>query len=347
METRDEAEKCVIGSLILDRTVWPVVQRIMGPEMFSQRACTVLWQAVEEMDGAGIPVDELTLPRFLTQTGTLAEIGGYEFLIACVRGVPTAANADYYATIVREEFLRREALRIGSALVRQSKDAEFIPADVLGSAATEIDMLGKLSVSPEPETIQSVSSAVFKAALGGAEIERGLSTGLPQLDRALGGLRRGNLVILAARTGIGKTSLALNIASHAALSLGQRVLAFSLEMTSQEICGYVTASFGKVNLFAAHGRKLTADEVAGLVEASDKLSSPRMLLRCGGSQTPAGIVAETKAQHARVPIALVVVDYIGLVAEDPGRRSENTQAKVAHASRTLKALALDTGIPIL
>lgn len=347
MEPLHLAECCVIGSIFLDRQAWIEASRLMDSGMFSNPAHATIWDGIAAMYAEGHPVDEVTLPDFLRRRGVFDRIGGYGHFSECIRSVPTSTNVAYYADIVRSAWVKREARRVGAGLAEASEAFEFDIGTSATKAREELDRLTRAASPSAPVTLAEAAGGMVTDALAGREQDRGLSTGFPTLDAKLGGFQRGNLILLAARTSIGKTSLALNIAAHVALTLGKRVIVFSLEMSAGEVVRSITANVGNVNLFQAQGRKLTGDEAAHLTGAALKLSSRNLILRCAGHQTVSSIAADAQAAHIAEPLALIVVDYIGLVEGERGVRHENAQSRISAVSRGLKALAMDLGVPVL
>lgn len=338
----DEAEQAVLGGLMLDNGQWERVVGRLREADFHRREHRAIFGVIAGLANAGRPMDAVTVGEALERSGSLDAAGGLAFLGQLVKDTPSAANVGSYADVVRDKARRREFQDLMTRGIELAGTAED-----LGVAATEIgERLDQVALrgAGRAVTLRDATSGALDYLDGLANGEcQGIPTGFPLLDRFTGGLQPGQLVILAARPACGKTSLAMQIALHAA-GRGYPVGVMSLEMTAREL-----ASRGIAQHLGLNGGRLLRGDDAEVRKAARELPASRF------ADLPVYIDEDTydlQALTARVSqwrrvdrLSLAIVDHIGLIV---GRsRNINRNEWVGIVSRRLKQLAKRLGIPIL
>lgn len=344
-----QAEVSVIGSILLDPDL--LTHSLVGqmrPEDFYREAHRLIWQTFEALRAEGTPPDLTMLASHLMRAGKLDAAGGMVYLAGLGEQVPTAAHAEHYARIVLEHaHLRR--LITHSADVARHAYAGDMPLEDLQALAENAPELDLGDDDGLVHLGDALSDILAEAESGSGE--RGLPTGLTELDGAMNGLERGRLYILAARPGMGKSGLAFQIAAHVAQQ-GGHTLGFSLEMPAKEISARIMSSESRVGLARlTQSRRgdagaLNARDLARLRETRDRLAdTPFSILPKPGLRLPE-LIAQVHRAHQRRPLSLFVLDYLQLV-QVAGRGGDNITGRVTEITNALKALALELDIPVL
>jgi len=344
----DDAEKGVLGSMMLDPECCDDVAAIIRDrEDFYCFAHQVIYGHMIAMHVEGKAIDATLLAERLNASGDMESIGGTDYLIAIVESVPTAANAAHYARIVRDKAATRAVIHAGTELVREGY-AEATDAGQLLSQA-ESRLMGLLDRStraiehPVADVLLAALDRIDQRCKGGGPCD--VTTGIESID-GLTSLAGGELVILAARTSMGKTAFALNnLAVKLALDDRRHVLLFSLEMPKLELADRLLCSRASVNQYKARRGHLDQDERRRLVLATNELSQANLSIcdECGiGVSQIAAIARRAKRRKA---LDLVIVDYLQLV--EPDNTRDIREQQVAVISRRLKRLAIELSIPVV
>lgn len=344
-----EAEQAVLGSMLIDARCIPTVVEHLRPEDFYLRQNREIYEAIYSMFSFSATVDPVTLLEHMRQNGVYDEANSRNYILQLMDTTPTAANVGEYIEIVRDRsLLRRVAEAAGevSALVQEGTGTG---ADVLESAEQKIYALrqGRASrgLVPISEAILGVYDRLNElASLGNAF--PGLPTGLSDLDRTISGLNKSDLIVLAARPSVGKTSLALNILLHAGKYSGKSVVFFSLEMSREQLAMRLISNEAFVDSKKLITGKLNEDDWNKIAAAAAALNKTHILIDDDSSLS----VADMNAKCRRVEnLGLVVVDYLQLLSSAGGRSysNENRQNEVAAISRALKIMAKELNVPVL
>ena len=347
--TSIEAEQAVLGAALIDPDAFGVAQEAsLAVDHFARADHRLLWSAFETMAGRGMPIDFLTVGEYLGHTGRLDAAGGDAYLAELVSGTPSAANTFAYARIV----VARAVQRRWFGALSQARDRFLDPAcaDPIAEAAALLAALdegrGHARFSPIREVMKAEVDAI------GERYERpgihGLETGYHNIDHRLGGLQPGELVIVGARPGMGKTAYALNIVRQVGLQRKPgAVLVYSLEMTGGALVQRLLAAQGKVKKDLLRSAKVFdhQDSVARLTAAAGALMDLDIRICDTPGLTVRDIRAMALAERRRHGVRLVVVDYLGLV-EFEGR-DRSTADQVAEMTKTLKRMARELGCPVL
>jgi len=348
-----EAEAGIFGSVLLDQRVLHDIIPMLRPDDFYRDAHAILWETIAGMYARGERIDNVLLVQRLTADGTLARVGGVDYIGDCMMGVPHAANAKHYAGIVREHAIRRRVIESAHEALTRAYALDETAAELVDLATRSLLDIGDEAQRGRGE-VRPLSEGVTQA-LDAIDVRRqgeafGIETGLPALDEMLCGLRPGSLTVIGARPGRGKSALVVNILTHAVIEQDVPVLMFSLEMALQELAQRYLTSVGRVSAFAAqHPRKLDDVTYARFRRQLDAIAAQghdrRIFVDDTCGRTVSEIVAITRRTIARHQVGLVAVDYLQLCEAENGR--ESRQESVAKISRRLKTLARDCGIPVI
>jgi replicative DNA helicase len=344
----EEAERSLLGAVLIDNQQFERAQEILRPTSFYSPRHRAIYRALEELVEAGTALDLVTLRAELERAGQLEEVGGPAYLAALLAGVPRSANVEHYARIVREKDVLRELIRRSQGILSSALAARGPLDELLDDAERSIlqvaeERLGAgfipLSVTAE-KSLKAIEELTQRQ-----ELITGVSTGFPELDEMTAGLQPGDLVILAARPAMGKTSLALNFASHAALNHGKVVGIFSLEMSHQQLFFRLLCSEGQVDAHRLRTGRVGKEEWQRIIKVFGRLSGAPVFL----DDTPGIGVMEMRAKARRLRrergLDLLIVDYLQLMR---GRdRYENRQQEISDISRSLKELAKELALPLV
>ncbi|MGL6225666.1 MAG: replicative DNA helicase [Thermoguttaceae bacterium] len=342
-----DAEKGVIGAILIDPLVCDEVTTIVRADDFFSDANKCLFRHLQEMHSSGSGIDLTLLLARLEQAGELDEIGEEAYLAEVVEQVHVAAHAPHYAAIVRDKAILRELIHTSAEILRSAYEPSLTPREIVNQSEEKIFALSDARNSNHVFQINDVimeTFALIDARAGG--VSDGVFTGFTDFDAMTGGLHPGELVILAARPSMGKTALATNIADHAAASQKVPTLFVSLEMSRIELAQRMLCSRGKIDSHKLRGNFLSSAERQLLIKASNELSSAPFFV----DDSPSRTVTEIGAVARRIKrqentLGLIVIDYLGLI--QPDIPTDPRQEQVAKIARRLKGLARELQVPVL
>jgi replicative DNA helicase len=347
--TDPRAERAVLGGLLGDRKQMAAVAALCRADDFFEPAHQIVFGALLELEQSGQPFDPIIVAGHLNARGLLGQVGGVAYLAELDTAAPNAANAEAYARIVAELGTRRRLMdQAKIALERLARLDGALPeiASALAEAAQDA------SAANQPGTgLQRAANAVI-AALDGIEASQkvkgisGLTTGIDDLDRQLSGLHPGELLILAARPGVGKSTLALNMVAHVAVERKKPAAVFSLEMPADQLAQRLLASEAKVSLKKMREGGLSEYEMSKINTAAANVHGAPIYIDESSALTVFDVRARVRALKQREPdLALVAIDYLQLMSGPGGKDSR--EQEVAQISRGLKQLAKELKLPIL
>ncbi len=343
-----EAERSVLGAILIDPPAINSVAEILRPGHFYAPEHQMIFSAMMTLFEKQKPVDIVTVKNELKKQGNLKKIGGAKYLSELIETVPTSAYVEHYAQIVKDHYTRRKLINLSSKLVEKAFDEQGDVKKLLDQAETEIFSLSQEHTHREFLPLREILAESFERLEGflkSGKKYRGVPTGFADLDNKLAGMHPANLLILAARPGLGKTTLALNIALNVALKEKLPVGFFSLEMSKEELVDRLLVAHADIDAWRLKTGKLSDEDYARLTEAMGELSDAPLFI----DDTPGISVVEmrTKARKLKVEkgLELVVVDYLQLA--DAGRRFDSRVQEVSFVSQGLKNLARELKIPVL
>jgi len=346
-----EAEQSVIGALLIDPETAEQVTEAVTAEDFYERRHRQIFQAISAMLGAGRAVDAITVSEWLQDHEQLADVGGVQYLLMLANETPSAANVLAYARIVRERATLRDLIRVGREIAELAYRPEGRQAQaLLDEAESRVFHLaeGQQRAGEGFQQLKDALPAVIDRIETIARERKGvtgLSTGFADLDEKTSGLHPGQLVIVAGRPSMGKTSFAMNIAEHVACIEGKPVAVFSMEMPTEEIVLRALSSRGRVDQHRLRNGSLGNDDWPRIAHAIGELGNAPLFADDSAALTPTDLRSRARRLKREHGLALIVVDYLQLM-QVPGR-GDNRVAEISEISRSLKALAKELSIPVI
>jgi replicative DNA helicase len=342
-----EAEKSVLGSMLRDNPVIGDVVQVVRTENFYSDAHQKIYQAILALYEKGHPVDLVVLAEELKQRGHLEDVGGYTTLADLWEAAPTAANALYHARIVRDRAQVRSLIHASTEILRDAYD-QVQPADELvESAERRIMEIAQAGIIGQTYTLGQAVNAAFDRIdrVASGQASTGLMTGFTDLDEITAGLHESELVIVAARPSVGKTSFALNLVRNIVVEGKEAVFFVSLEQSRVELAERLLCCQARVDSHRLRKGTLGGEEMDRLIEAGSTLRGAKLFIDDSPAQGMLRIAANARRLLLRQNIKLVVIDYLQLI--EPENRRDPRQEQVAQISRRLKFLAKELNIPVI
>jgi replicative DNA helicase len=345
-----DAERSVLGSMLRDNKVIGDVVNVVRAEHFYTDAHQKIFRGLTTLYiDRGQPADLVTLADHLQQERQIEDVGNYPYLAELWDAAPTAANAEYYAKIVREKGMVRALIHASNEILRDAYDQAQPAEELLGSAEHKIFEIANKGVVAQTFSLYDIVAEAYERL--DARLKRDnqdayeLPTGFLDLDDKTAGLHKSELVILAARPSVGKTAFALNIARHIIVDQKRPVFFVSLEMSRVELAERLLCCQGKVDGHKLRKGMLGSDDTDRLLDAGGILRKARLFIDDSPAQNMLRISANARRLRLREKIDLVIIDYLQLI--EPENRRDPRQEQVAQVSRRLKFMAKDLGIPVL
>ncbi|NNC08178.1 replicative DNA helicase, partial [Corallococcus exiguus] len=343
------AERAVLGAVLADNGLITPVAEVVHADDFASPSHAQIFSAMMRLDQQSKQVDHLTLAEELKVLGQLVSVGGPAYLMGLDQVVPLAANAVQYAHIVKDQALRRRLANVGRE-IQELASQETGELDVLlDEAERKVFLLAEKKregdLRPVSELMEQTLDLLDKMKTANTGVT-GLSTGYIDLDNQLTGLHAGELIILAARPGVGKTSFAMNIAVHAALKENKAVGIFSLEMPADQLLMRLLASTARVDMKKLRGGRLSPHDEEKFQEMAGALYNAPIYIDDSGGLSPFDLRAKARRVKQKDPrLSLLVIDYLQLMHQKG--KVESRQLEVAEISRALKQLAKELEVPII
>jgi len=343
----NEAEQSVLGAMLVNPNAIAAAVETLQADDFYRDSHRAVYRAILTLYDRGEEVDVVTVGAQLERVGELAKVGGREFVHALAEFVPAAANAAYYAGIVREQAVLRGLIRVGNEIAELGHTHPGEVATLLDLCEQKVFAIQQQRRSQEFQSIRQVLVRNFEYLdmLQREQGVTGVASGFEGIDRLTGGFQPANLIVLAARPGVGKTSLALNIAQNVAVGGKAPVAVFSLEMSAQELGERMMCSAARVSSHRVRTGTLSGDDYAKLIQAAGELEKAEVYIDDSAGLNMFELRAKARRLASKVPLALLIVDYLQLMVGDG--RAENRQQEVAAISRSLKQLARELNVPVI
>jgi replicative DNA helicase len=346
------AEQCVLGGMLLSKDAIADVVEVIRPADFYRPVHQTIFDAVIDLYGKGEPADPVTIAAELTRTGQLERVGGGPYLHTLVASVPTAANAGYYAEIVRERAILRRLVEAGTKVVQLGYGA------AAGSGADVDDVVDRAQAAVydvvdrrASEDYIGLEAAMWQTyneieAIGNRSGEmHGVPTGFRDLDELTNGLQAGQLIVVAGRPGLGKSTLGMDFLRSASISNNMASVLFSLEMGKSEITMRLLSAEARIPLTRIRTGTLTDDDWTKLARRMGEVASAPMFIDDSPNMNMMEIRAKARRLSQRDGLRLIVVDYLQLMTSP--KKVENRQQEVAEMSRSLKLLAKELEVPVV
>ena len=349
MPHSSEAEQAVLGSMLIDERCVNQVMGALRPEDFYLRQNRDIFEAISSMYNFSEKIDPVTVLDKMKLLGSYQESVSYDYIRQLMLITPTAANVEEYINIVRDKSLLRQVANTAGSITDLIREGTASAQEALDLAEQRIYALRQgrsiQGLEPLSPIIQNVIQRLNELSASGSEVP-GLSTGLSGIDRAISGLNNSDLIILAARPGVGKTSIALNMLLQAGKFSGKTAVFFSREMCREQLAMRLSSAAGGVVLKKLIPGRLNENDWVSVAAAATSLSQTNILI----DDNPMLTVADMKAKCRRVDnLGLVIIDYLQLMtsAGGPIRGGDNRQQVVSDISRALKIMAKDLNVPVV
>ncbi|HWB65842.1 MAG TPA: replicative DNA helicase [Mycobacteriales bacterium] len=346
------AEQCALGGMLLSKDAIADVVEVLRPTDFYRPAHQTIYDAILELYGKGEPADPVTIAAELTRTASLERVGGAPYLHTLIAAVPTAANAGYYAQIVRDRAILRRLVEAGTKVVQLGYGAASGAGgdvdDVVDRAQAAIYDVLERRTSEDYVPLEQAMWATYNEieAIGSRAGELfGVPTGFRDLDNLTNGLHAGQLIVIAGRPGMGKSTVGLDILRSASITHGQAGVVFSLEMGKSEITMRLLSAEARIPLTRIRTGTLNDDDWNRLAVRMGEVAQAPMFIDDSPNLTMMEIRAKARRLKQRHDLRVVVVDYLQLMTSP--RRIENRQQEVAEMSRSLKLLAKELAVPVI
>lgn len=346
-----EAEQSLIGGLMLNKAAWDKIADVVTAEDFYRNDHRLIFTAIARLVDEGNPCDVVTISEFLDRRSELDKAGGLEYLAALANETPGAANARAYAKIVRERSMLRSLINAGNEIAGSAFGSDGRTATELVDEAErlvfDIAEKGTRTGSGFRSLKQVLPAAVDRIDLlhqSDGDIT-GISTGYSEFDKLTAGLQGGELIIIAGRPSMGKTSLALNIAENAAIGGKVPTAIFSMEMPSQQLAFRMISSLGRVDQTHLRTGRFPDEDWSRINTAVQLMSDAPLFIDDSAALSPTEIRARARRLHREHGLGLIVIDYLQLM-QVPGSK-ENRATEISEISRSLKALAKELNLPVI
>ena len=360
----EEAEQAILGAAMIDKESIGLARKRITHDDFYRlehqlifRAMCTLYERDQAVDAVTVAdmleksaeayLDKMQL-KALQGRSLLDLVGGMDFLIDLGGMMGTSANVSYHAGIVREKSILRKLISVSGTIAAEAYEGANDAAAILDSAQARIYDVSNETRTGGFEAVEEIVPSTFKSieeAFQSGDDVTGLRTGFKELDRRTGGLQKGDLIIIAARPSMGKTSLALNLAYHVAVHEKKPVGVFSLEMSREQLVMRMLGSSGSFNLHNLRRGKLRNDDWPRLTQACDQLSRAPIYIDDNSGISVLEMKAKARRLQQQHGLGLVVIDYLQLMSGSG--RIENRQQEISQISRNLKGLAKDLGVPVV
>jgi replicative DNA helicase len=346
-----EAEQAVLGALMIDHRAWDRISDRLIEQDFYRHDHRLIFQAMADLASRSQPFDVLTVADCLKMRQQLEAAGGEAYLFELAQNTPTAANVTAYADIVRERAVLRQLISVGTDLVEKAYQVTGEDSkELLDTAERQVFQIAEQHTRESgPVNINTLlartTNRIDDLFRNGSALT-GLASGFTELDRMTAGLQKGELIIIAGRPSMGKTSFAMNIAENVAIKSGQPVLIFSMEMPAESLTMRMLSSLSRVDLSKVLTGKLSDQDWPRISSAVQLLADTRIYIDDTAGLTPTDVRSRARRiarEHSG--IGLIVVDYLQLMRV-PGNK-ENRTNEISEISRSLKILAKELGVPVI
>ncbi len=344
-----EAEMSVLGVAFLSNDALEKINDEVTEDMFYNEKNRTIFNAIISLYKEGTPVDLTTIKAELDKKKTFNEVGGIAYLTEVIDSVVTSANLEYYIKILKDAAIRRNVINTATDIVTSAYNDEDITGMLDNAERNILNVVRARTISefvPIHEVLRRAQERLEELAKNKSDIT-GIRTGFYDLDRATAGLHGGELIILAARPGMGKTAFALNIATNAAFSTDKAIAIFNLEMSAEMLVNRMIASVGGIDSYKLNTGKLEHNDWKRYNEALSKLANTNIYIEDSASITAPEIKAKCRRLASEDKgLGLVVIDYLQLVTTG-SRRVESRQVEVSEISRAFKTMALELDVPVI
>jgi replicative DNA helicase len=343
-----DAERTVLGAVLVDNAAFNSAAELLTRDDFYREAHRRVFDAMAGLAERSQPIDLVTLKDELTRAQALEAIGGAVYLAELLDGVPRVSNLEPWCRIIKEKSVLRALIHAGNRIVQSAYEAGDEASNILDNAEKVIFEIAERRIREGFVAIRDVVKESFRTIdqlSQSKELVTGMPTGFVDIDEKTSGLQKGELIIVAARPAMGKTSLCLNIAQNATHRTGETVGIFSLEMSKEQLVLRLLCSDARIDSQRLRSGSLQEKDWARLAKAYADLSQAKIFIDDASSLTPLEMRAKCRRLKAEHGLGLIVVDYLQLMSG--GGRTENRQQEISGISRSLKGLAKELACPVM
>ena len=345
-----EAEMSVLGVAFLDDKLISKIVEEVNEDMFYDDRNKKLFQAIKSLHEQSIAIDVTTVSDELDKTKNFSAVGGIEYLTEVIDSVATAANLDYYINIIKEKAIVRNLINTATDIVTEAYEEEDNVTSLLDTAEKNIlDVVRSRQTSefvPISEALRSAQEQLEYLAQNKSTIS-GLETGFIDLDKATSGLHEGEMIVIAARPGMGKTAFALNIATHAAMTTKKAIAIFNLEMSKEQLVNRMLSALGGIEGKKLQNGQMMQTDWKKYNEAMSQLADTTMYIEDNAGITSSDIRAKCRRLASKPEgLGLVIIDYLQLLTLG-GKRPDSRQQEVSDISRSIKTMAMELKVPVI
>jgi replicative DNA helicase len=341
------AEQSVLGAMLLSKQAIDPASDVLQSRDFYRPAHEMVFDTIVDLANRGEPADAITVGAELQRRGELARVGGAPYLHTLVAGVPVAASVDFYAEIVREKAILRRLIEVGQRIAGFGWAEQGEIADIVDRAQAEVLEVDGASGSDDYQSVAALMDQTIQEIdyhQGRGDIA-GLASGFPELDRLTTGFRPGQMIVVAARPGVGKSTLGLDFCRAASIKQGVTSAIFSLEMTGAEIAMRLLSAEAKVAIHHMRGGGMTDPEWANIGSVMPRVQGAPIIIDDSPNMTMPEIRSKARRIKKQHDLGFLVIDYLQLMTS--GKRVENRQVEVSEFSRQIKLLAKELEIPVV
>lgn len=346
-----EAEQSVLGSILINNDTLVKIIDIITPDDFYREAHRILYRAILDLYEKKEPADLVTVTNYLKEKDELKEVGGASYISELVDMVPTAANVEHYARIIKEKSMLRSTISAATDIISQGMENPDDVDEFLDKAENLIFQVAEKRARKSFFRIKGLIDEAFE------RVEKiynkktkvvGISTGFTDFDRLTGGLQHGDMIIIAGRPSMGKTSLALNIANHVAADEGMPVAIFSLEMSRDSLAMRMLLSEAKVSWDSIRRGDISDIDMQKIIQAANNLLDAQIYVDDTPNITTFELRSKARRLQAETGLGLIVVDYLQLMRAQPSHgRLESREREISEISRSLKGIAKELNVPVV
>lgn len=347
-----EAEQALLGCILIDVQSQGDILGMMSEDDFYTEAHRNIYSTMLKIYQKSTPIDFVTLVYQLDSDKILDKVGGIEYITSLTNVVPSAANFKYYCDIVKSDSLRRKLISSGQKIIEDAYQNEDKDSSLQFAEKTIFDLSEKQTRSAlehvgKPDGAVKKVLDKFNAIAKDPTSLKGIPTGYKEFDQITNGLQNSDLILLAARPGVGKTSFSMNILVNAATEQNKTCAVFSLEMSREQLMQRAICSLAKVSMAKALNGSMSEEEWKRIWTATKKLEQSNLYIDDSAPTTPADVLTKCRRLKAKQNIDLIMIDYIQLMSSGSNRRGENRQNEVSDISRSLKITAKELNVPII
>ncbi len=346
-----EAEQSVIGGLMLDNQAWDNIADVVNEQDFYRHDHTLIFRAISSLADESQPYDVVTVSEWLGSRNELDSIGGLAYLSILANDTPTAVNVKAYANIVREYSILRALIQIGNEISASAYNADGRSSkELLDEAERKVFLIAEQGAGNR-EGFAAINDLLGKAVQRVEEMYKsgealtGISSGFSNFDDKTSGLQKSDLIIIAGRPSMGKTSFAMNLAENAAMGTENSVAVFSMEMPGEQLAIRMMSSLGRIDSHSLRTGKLDDQDWPRLISSVNMLSKAKLFIDDTPALSPTEVRARTRRLKREHGLDLVIIDYLQLM--QVGGSTENRATEISEISRSLKALAKELNIPVI